>query len=221
MAPAKETAEEQLLRMIEGPAAPEPPQRPQRGFSPAELLQRVQRAVEDLRRWILPSAREGADGLLWRLRLAQRAMWGVLICMALYLVIDLVLLRPTLPTMTREASPEHPAGAADAVAIEDRLKPLPEYRENVGGRNPFGLMMQRALQGETDESAHAKLLEITATLRVAGINRGRVPEALIEDETANRTHIVKVGDDLNGLTVKAIDARGVLVSYEGEETLLE
>ena len=220
MAPTKETAEEQLLRMIEGPAAPEPP-RPQGRFSPAELLQRVQRALDELRRWILPSAREGADGLLWRLRLAQRAMWGVLICMALYLVIDLALLRPTLPTLTREGGSEHPAAATGAVAIEDRLKPLPEYRETLTGRNPFGLMMHRALQDEPDESAQAKLLEITSTLRVVGINRGRVPEALIEDATANRTHIVKVGDTLNGLTVKAIDARGVLVSYEGEETLLE
>src|SRR3989338_599927 len=125
MAPAKETAEEQLLRMIEGPAAPEPPQRPQHRFSPAELLQEAQRAFDELRRWVLPSAREGADGLLWRLRLAQRAMWGALICMALYLMIDLVLLRPALPTAMREASPEHPVGTADAVAIEDRLKPLP------------------------------------------------------------------------------------------------
>ena len=69
--------------------------------------------------------------------------------------------------------------------------------------------------------AKSKLEELVGGLTVVGINRGRVPEALIEDAKATRTYFVKIGDDLNGLKVKAIDQNGVTVTYEGEETTLK
>ena len=56
---------------------------------------------------------------------------------------------------------------------------------------------------------------------MVGINRGKVPEALVEDTEAKRTYFVKVGDEINGLKISAIDVNGVKVTYEGEEAVLQ
>ena len=48
-----------------------------------------------------------------------------------------------------------------------------------------------------------------------------MPEALIEKSDEKRTYFVKVGDQINGVTVKTIDQRGVTVAYEGEEITLQ
>ena len=79
----------------------------------------------------------------------------------------------------------------------------------------------RAAAKAAEPVAKSALETITATLKVVGINRGRVPEALIEDTAAKRTYFVKVGDQVNSLTVKGIDKRGVTVMYQDEETLLQ
>jgi hypothetical protein len=71
------------------------------------------------------------------------------------------------------------------------------------------------------ETSHDRLLGLDQPLRVVGINRGANAEALVEDSAGGRTHFLRVGDTVNGLTVKAIDDQGVLVEYQGEEIRLE
>ena len=91
----------------------------------------------------------------------------------------------------------------------------------MAARNPFRLSAGRLSEPATGQTVRSKLLELTSQLTVVGINRGRVPEALIEDKDAKRTHFVKVGDQINGVTIIRIDSQGVTVRYEGEETTLQ
>ena len=75
MVAAKETAEEQLLRMIEGPSGPQsPPRRPGRGFSTERLVAWLRGWAETVRRWVLPSHqhKDRSDVFLWRLQLINR-----------------------------------------------------------------------------------------------------------------------------------------------------
>ena len=110
MVPAKETAEEQLLRMIEGPAAPSPSRSPMRPFSFVRLLDRVRSWIDRLRRGgaVSPRHQESADALLVRLRIAERIFWALLISLGLYLVLDLFVF---------QLHPPQPRARAAAVAV--------------------------------------------------------------------------------------------------------
>ena len=80
----------------------------------------------------------------------------------------------------------------------------------------------RKVEGLTQALLYStKLADLVSSLTVVGINRGTVPEALIEDTQAKRTHFVKVGDQVNGVTISSISSEGVKVTYEGEEAILQ
>jgi len=222
MVAAKETAEEQLLRMIEGPGGRPPPLGPLRRFSVDHLRDQIRAVIDALRRWVLPSrqGRDGSDVLLWRLRLAQRLFWMGLIGLAVFFVVDLFIFRPTPPLATRATSGMSLGSHAAPVTVEDQLLPTEEHRRKLLTRNPFGLIVSETGSSPVEQASKSRLAELAGPLTVVGINRGRIPEALIEDTTAQRTYVVKVGDQINGLMVKSIGQQGVVVSYEGEETLL-
>jgi len=227
MVPAKETAEEQLLRMIEGPAGPKRSEDP-KGSALGKRFDRFKHQWDDFRhRLITPRRRrDHADTFLWQLQMAGRLFWVLLGALGVYIVVDLWLLQPQPPVLflpgTQTQQPVD--GSVSRLGIEEDLKESAEaYRRTLASRNPFRLAKERIVEtGEpAGPTAKNKLLELTSTLVVVGINRGRVPEALIEDTEAKRTHFVKVGDQINGVTIKDINDTGVVVSYEGEETFLQ
>ena len=220
MVRAKETVEEQLLRMIEGPGGPASSRPPLRHVSPERLLEQFRSHVDGIRRWVLPQPSGAGDGILWRLHLAERVSWIMLGGLGLYLGASLLLVNhhpPALVIHTARPSVTELHSMTGA-AVEDRMKPVAEYQEALVTRNPFGLSAHEAVK---DQGVKSRLDQLTGSLSVVGINRGRVPEALIEDATAQRTYVVKVGDQVNGLTVKAIDQQGVVVSYENQEIHLQ
>jgi len=214
MGPAKETAEEQLLKMIERPQAGA-----QKG-APRDAVQRWRSRVHELaeRSWrlLLPGRRE-ADAFLWNLRVAQRVLWIGLAGLGAYVMLDL-LLWPSRPS-PRRASSVHTAAPAAAPAHSPPLKPLAEYVSAVTQRNPFTGAEALSLSAAA-RTAKSRLEELAQNLTVVGIDRGANPVALIEQKNPQRTYMVKVGEELNGLTVKRISPDGVVVDYEGEELVL-
>jgi hypothetical protein len=167
--------------------------------------------------------RDRADLFLWQLQMASRAFWVVLGGLALYLVVDMWMLQPSMPLFATQ-----PVGADGATPIalsqtlDQQAQQAADYRAALALRNPFRLVSgAEVAQPSGGQTVKNRLIELAGELTVVGINRGRVPEALIEDATAKRTHFVKVGDEINGLKISAIDERGVTVTYEGEETTLQ
>ena len=222
MVPPKETAEEQLLKMIEGPrgsrdvaprTAARPSQRPQ-------LLVLFQSLGERVRRMLLPPRRE-ADMFLWILRVAKRALWVGLAGLGAYVVVDLLLFQPARRTLhAKPSQPNRQATALSAGKPEARpLKPLAEYVSTVAQHNPF-TGVSALLSLPATQTAKRKLEEMAGNFTVVGVDRGAHPIALIEQKNPQRTYMVKVGDDLGGLTVKTISPEGVVVTYEGEELAL-
>jgi hypothetical protein len=210
--------------MIEGPAGP-PPSREPRRISAARLLEGARESLARARRLVLPGQtnRESTDALLWRLRIAERLFWVVIAGLGCYLVVDLVLVQRRPPALAWLSNPQavpEPSGTAVSPA-EDHLQPLASYRESIIARNPFALAARRTIEAPGQQASQTRLQELVSTLSVVGISRGAVPEALIEDTVAKRTHFVKVGDTVNGVTVASIDEGGVTLSYEGETAVLK
>jgi len=211
--------------MIEGPSGgPTPaPRRPTPNAwieRVAAWLRSIPGRVRTMRTPAMPSTGR-TDLFLWRLRLVNRGFWVLLGGLTVYLVLDLLVFKPNPPMLLLHALPDgHETPAVSAFAVEDRLKPLADYQEALALRNPFQLARGEVTPPRAPDAAVSPLSKLTGTLSVVGMNRGGTPEALVEDTQAKRTYFVKVGDQLNGMTVVSIDPQGVTVRYEGEEAII-
>lgn len=222
MVASRETAEEQLLRMIEGPqGAGVPPRKPSAGGGRGPSLKRVVDDAKDALvfwwRRLVPR-RAQSDAFLWNLKLAQQILWVALLLLGVYVVWDLMVAQ-SAPRARRLATAPSPAVTEDAVPPEVKaMRPLSEYLSVVMQRNPF----TGAIGGIAPmvKTAKRRLQEMTSGLSIVGIDRGPNPVALIEDKGEQRTYIVKTGDRVKEMQVEKIDADGVVLSYEGEQVVL-
>jgi hypothetical protein len=218
------TPEEQLLRMIEGgqPAAPPPSPPPAKGrFDLSQLIARAHDAVSGLQgQWRRQFRHQDrGDAVLRNLRLASRVAWAGLAALGVYFLVAVVFTRPKqTPMILTTSLPQE--GAVPALTPDDLNRPLSEYLASVLQRNPF-TGGAGATSAAPVRTARDKLKELAGALVVVGIDRGVKPEALVEDTAAGRTHFIKVGDVINGMTVREISERGVILSYDGEELLLQ
>ena len=203
----KETAEEQLLRMIEGS------QGPQRSSAPAPAPGRFSSWWEKL---FSPRPRRiEADPFLLKLQLGSRFLWVILVGFAVYLVLSLFVMQPRHPAISTSTK-EVPA-AELSTAVQSPLKPLPQYLEGFQQRNPFtGAVAGQSVVVEKK----SRLQEAVQGLTLVGIDRGPNPAAIIENSAQQKSTVVSVGDNINGLKVKKITSEGVVLSDDVEEFLL-
>ena len=119
----KETAEEQLLRMIEGPrgapapssgqAAPAAARRPGMPLGPlkelwGDLKNRFRQALGSFK-----GKESAGDPLLWNLQLAGRFLWLFLAVLGVYVVLDLVVMQPAAVMLAWLL--RHPAGIVPVI----------------------------------------------------------------------------------------------------------
>lgn len=213
MAPLKDTAEEQLLKLIEGT----PP-----GGVPRPSLKAAGdrwRAFLDRFRFPKKFRRPSADPFLKNLQVASRLVWVVLLLLVVYLVADAL-----SPQGLRKKAAGPSGGEITSTTStqtspkpEDSLKPLSVYIRSAGARNPFALPAGSAPVTPTPRPASNRLQELSDGLVVVGIDRSDNPRALIEDSKNKRTYFVRAGEQMNGMTVSRISDSGVTLSYEGKE----
>lgn len=216
----QETPAEQLLRMIEGPQGGLPgAAKPVAGALHA-LAGFFRRLPNPFRRKFRSGRRE-SDPVLANLTLAQRVLWAVMILFGAYVAFDLVMVQPksTLDRVTAQA-PASPDAAQGPASSGTALKPLADYLSVVQQVNPFG-GAAALVAAPVQQTTKQRMQELAGGLAVVGIDRSANPEAIIEDTNEKRTYFVKVGDELNGMTIRDISAKGVTVTYEGEELLLK
>lgn len=228
---AKETPAEQLLRMIEGPQhAPETAAGPSPSpVSPASMLKRLveQGQARAAMAWraLLPSRRE-VDPFLWNVRLAHRVAWIALVALAAfgtYTLVDVVM-TPPKPRSARilmpSLAPFGESGSTEPAASPSTLKALADYLGMAQRRNPFTGQVP-GQERPSSKTTKRHLEEVAQGLSVVGIDRGPNPVALIENTAQQKTYMVKVGDELNGMVVQSIGPEGVTLTYEGQEFLLQ
>lgn len=227
----KETAEEQLLRMIEGPqgpvkepAASDPPPEA-KGVPP--MLKRIREGCSFVVRWIqwrLASwlhGPRGRDTVLSNLQLVSRSLWVLLAVLGAYVVVDLLLVQPQVQRyVPLQTNSQAATQSASLAAAREPLRPASNYMEVIGLRNPFTGAPLGLGSSFSKEAKKQKLEEKIQDLVLVGIDRGPNPAALLESKAQSRTVVVSAGDEISGMKVKKITSEGVLLSYEGEEFLL-
>jgi hypothetical protein len=225
MVAEKDTPEEQLLRMIEGSKAKRPAgasasrRRSWRDFLPGGVSQKQTGGSG--------SVAIQADGYLVRLNWANRVVWLLLVALATYAVVDVVIGRKQLAA--KLAAVESSLAQTQVVAevapaeVPSRLQPLGVYIERLRQRNPLtgARMESEEKQVLVEEEERIDVHAMAEGLVVVGLDRGDEPEALVEDTKQQRTYFLKAGDKIREFTIKEINTRGLVLTYEGEDLLLE
>lgn len=204
MDPDKDIAEERLLRVIEKGQA--------RSASMSLGANKGLGLFKILRTWLAqnysrPVARE-SDLTLRLMRIASAVLWFGLACFGIYFIFDLVHQQSPFKHKLFEAKSRIVASAKDSVnaALEEKLQPENHYVDAMQNPNPFTgaaeeVKVEEPVRGP---SASQKLAEMAKGLAVVGINRGPVPDAIVENTEQKRTFFVKAGDMINDMKVKEI-----------------
>lgn len=90
---------------------------------------------------------------------------------------------------------------------------ISHYLVDVGKNNPFQLLGQM-------QQPKAKEVKTRINLKLVGIIWSDIPQAIIEDESANKTYMVFQGDVLDKFTVEEITPNEVKLVSEDGETML-
>lgn len=205
MAASPLTPEEQLLKLIEEPGGSSTG-----GAGGASTVKHPLRWLNGLAQW-----RRAPLDLRW----VARALWVALAVLAAHVV--MTVLRPRQSDLTNLAVPASAASIGTPVITDPPGLPLQSLSHYLDGfqRNPFtgrGLE-QNAAETAAPVTAKSVLQEKLGALKLVGITRGPVMEALVEDAVAQRTVVVREGDEVNGLMVTAIDSSGIVtVEYDDE-----
>jgi len=217
MDPDKDIAEERLLRVIEkSQARPSSAATAQnrRGGNPIQSIR-----MWLARRYAQPVGRE-SDPVLRILRVLSFVLWSALIGFGVYFAYDYMesrkvsfqekLMRPIQERIV-------PADENVAATLKE-VKPDSYYVGALQNPNPFtgsGEEKVRVADEPAAPDPKAKLAAMVKGLVVVGINRGSIPDAIVEDSEQKRTYFVKVDDSINELTVVEIKHNSVVLGYEG------
>lgn len=216
----KSTAEEQLLKLIEGP--------PPEGAPPASASA-APTARGRLASWWAAWRRRGAadrrvgriDPLLHRLSLSNRFLSVALGILMLYLIADLAWPRQARHRRAGFSGGEHASvGDETPAKPEEYLKPMSVYIRSASQRDVFAENPPVVAARQGPRPVEERIKAMAEGLVVVGIDRGANPQALIEDTQRQRTYFVRIGDDVSGMTVREIRHDGVMLTYEGLEVEL-
>ena len=231
MASHKITPEERLLRLIESDEKPDGGETPAENHSKGKLggwvkvFSRSPNASVRRTAWLQKMRPE------LNLRLVNRALIGVLLLVIIGIAYD-INNSPSLPEDLKNpvipvGTPVVNQGGADVKLAS--VSPLPEYLEEINKRDIFApapvakpTPPKPELKPSTSISPSPpdpmQILQQKAKgLKLVGISWGSDPVAMIEDKASQQTSFLKVGDSINGLTVKAILKDRAILSHGDAE----
>jgi len=215
----KDIAEERLLRVIEKGQA--------RSATISLGANKGGGLFKWFRSWMAqhysrPIARE-SDVTLRLMRSLSTILWFLLTCFGIYFAFD-VISQHQSPFKHKlvEGKNRMISKTTDSMnaVLEEKLQPEDHYVQALQNPNPFtgaGADVKVEEPVVRTESAAQKLAEMSKGLVVVGINRGAIPDAIIENSEQKKTFFVKAGDMVNDLKVKEVKRDTVVLTYEGED----
>lgn len=220
MDPDKDIAEERLLRVIEKGQA-------RTASAVAMGSPKGINLFKWIRSWLAqnysrPIGRE-VDPTLKILQTVSALVWFALACFGVYF--GLQYLAEQKQSFHGRAFKARQAASSsaqmDAARLEPQLKDENHYVEAVQNPNPFtGTSEEVVVQEEAPvrgPSPAEKLAQMAKGLVIVGINRGAVPDAIIENTEQKKTFFVKAGDMINDMQVKEVRRDTVVLTLEGED----
>ncbi len=169
--------------------------------------------IEDLLKEFLRSGWKRVD-----LRLANGILLAVIVCLCVYLAVQLVSTTSTLSAMSKKGYSlaglmQQGAGFKDIASVRG----MSYYSEKVSRRNIFkrGARIEEEKQ-KADISPSAKALELLQALRLVGISWSDDPDAMVENTKAGQTFFIKEGQSVGELRVESIAKDKIVFRYNKE-----
>lgn len=119
-----------------------------------------------------------------------------------------------------------PVISADVKAVASLLQSDSYYLNKVKSRNLFGFADEPKENKKVDfketekKNEPSELEKIAKNLKLVGISWSSDPDAIIEDEKAQKTYFVKTGHKINEIVVQAIYQDKVILHYKSQEVEL-
>ncbi len=229
----KPTPEEQLLKLIENPAAGSASATAQassasknaKGLPSASFLQ----VLSGLLKKSSPEIKSGknqnaAHRPFPYVKGLNALLVAATLAAVIYLMLDLLVFKKnTQEVLTQVSTAENvfPVQGADE---KNQKHDIQYYQDLIERRNPFVLGAKPVVDEKKPEAVHLpaahseKMNQVLQTLKLVGISwTGEIPLAMIEEVQSGKTFFLKEGQELNRLRVQKIDKEKVTVTYEGEE----
>ncbi len=229
----KETGEQKLLRIIESQQKPEGTEQAADATSPAAAV-----AAASVKSLGLPSmglppvfsqvldlfkGKTAVGGSKEAFGLKQINMvLGVLVVIVLF--IFFMTLANGIGANQKRVSIKVDSKIAATPANWTITYPSPsQYLDVIKTRNIFQPFEKKIVEQASTPLEEKKISTLTKDLKLVGISWLDSPESasvMFEDTTTGVTHFLKKGEAIHEMTIKAIYADSVVLSYQGEELLL-
>lgn len=238
MVQRKPTPEEQLLKLIENPAAAPADNA---GAAPAPGSTEKKPAASP-KKWALPDLgkfasafsyfrdavghqRETSTGVavLFDIKWINRFLLALLIAAVLYFLVDTLFFKSKPADILTQVGTSEPVYPSAKDAEQLTPKELSFYQEVSKRRNPFlppGTAMEAAPAAAdlpTSAASAPRITEVLQGLKLVGISWGPEPLAMIEDVATNRTYFLRKDQEVRGVKIQEIGKEKVTVTFEGEE----
>ncbi len=151
------------------------------------------------------------------LKRLSRYMTVIAVLMALYLIIDILMVKPSRSAVSMisgsSASGVTQPLAQSAMPLE--MKGYAYYSNKISGRNIFTANAYTETDGLSGTGEPAD-----DSIGLVGIIPGNDPQAIIEDKKSQQTYYLKKGQAVNGITVEDIDGGRVSLDCRGKKMTL-
>lgn len=148
-----------------------------------------------------------------------------IVCLVIYLGMSIkVEFSRLLKHDWKEQASQEPLISTDVKAVASLLQSESYYLNKVKARNLFGFAdepeEEKAAFKEQPKQGPTELETMAKTLKLVGISWSNDPDAIIEDEKAQKTYFVKTGNKINEISVQAIYKDKVILHYRSQEVEL-
>lgn len=224
------SAEQELLRLIEGDSAKDGPAearaKPKKAgiFSPEILKSKLAFLKDGFGKHFTMEGLSQLVDIKALNKVLIVSICGLTIYLFYSLYTSITHIR-TLPNLKFEIPSKAKSTASPEVTA---LKAASYYLVKVRGRDIFKMGREELFEEEEedafdmpDEGPSNTIVEATQHLRLVGISWSDDPDAMIEDTDARRTFFVKRGQLIGDVKVEAIFKEKIVLSLEGEEIELQ
>ena len=234
MVQRKPTPEEQLLKLIENPAAA-PEAAPAAEPASKKVQTATRKPVFDFGKlsgsfsyFRDAFGRQKVSGtgvaVLFDIKWINRLLLALLIAAVIYFIADLVVFRPKTADILTQVGTSGPVYPLSKSPADLEGRDLSFYQGVSKKRNPFlppGAETPQASEVPADAAAPVSsgtsITEVLQGLKLVGISWGAEPLAMIEDVATSRTYFLRRTQELRGVKIQEITKDKVTVSYEGQE----
>ncbi len=231
MVQRKSTPEEQLLKLIEGSGAkPEDSKmagaaKPKRGSVFGRAPGFISYFKTQWGRREIGAPWKGISVTTLDIKGINRILMGMIFATVIYLLLDLVILKPSHANFLAQVSTSDPVYPVLEKQLQTSEQDLALYKQSFQKRNPFFLPSaqpadESGVPGSLAMStgSTSRVVQALQGLKLVGVSLGgRDPIAMVEDESTGRTYFLRHGQEVRGVKVQSIRQEKVTVTFEGEE----